>query len=350
MVSRAIFNWICPRPAASNRYAAPSQQQQQSQEETGMTLRELRYLVALADRAHFGKAAEACHVSQPTMSTQIRKLEEYLGATLIERNTKSIALTPMGQTVVEKARRIVSQVDELVASTRAPQEALAGPLSLGIIPTLGPYFLPWFLPRIKHSYPRLQLVVQEDLTRHLLERLKNYQIDAALLALPLDGEDLEQLPLFDEPFWFACAPQHPLARRQAVGEAELRDEPLLLLLADGHCFRGQALAACGRQGEGEDSGDDFRAVSLETICQLVASGYGCTLLPALAAQPQAAQSPLSVLPMRSANASRRIGLVWRRGYPKAEELALLAELVREEPPQGTRTVLVEEKALRAGRH
>lgn len=315
-----------------------------------MTLRELRYLVALADRAHFGRAAEDCHVSQPTMSTQIRKLEEYLGATLIERNSKSIALTPMGQSVVEKARRIVRQVDELITTTRAPREALGGPLNLGIIPTLGPYFLPWLVPRVKRNYPRLQLVVQEDLTRNLLERLRNYQIDAALLALPLEGEDLEELPLFDEPFWFACPPRHPLAHSAVVGEAELRDEPLLLL-ADGHCLRGQALAACGREGDSEDNGlDDFRAVSLETICQLVAAGFGSTLLPALAARPQAERAAVAVRPIHAAKASRRIGLVWRRGYPKADEMTLLAELVRDEPPQGTRTVLIEEKALRARRH
>ena len=315
-----------------------------------MTLRELRYLVALADRAHFGRAAEDCHVSQPTMSTQIRKLEEYLGATLIERNAKSISLTPMGQEVVEQARRIVTQVDALLTSTRTPREPLSGPLNLGVIPTLAPYFLPWFIPQAKSRYPRLQLVVHEDLTGHLLERLRNYQIDAALLALPLDGEDFEALPLFDEPFWFACPTQHPLARLNAVTEADLREEPMLLL-ADGHCLRGQALAACGRQAIDEEGLDDFRAASLETICQLVAAGFGCTLLPALATHPPQGPEPAYVVrPLHAANASRRVGLVWRRGYPKADELSLLGELVRDNPPSGTRTVLMEEKALRARRH
>jgi LysR family transcriptional regulator, hydrogen peroxide-inducible genes activator len=185
-----------------------------------LTLRELRYLVALADRAHFGRAAEDCHVSQPTMSTQIRKLEEYLGATLIERNTKSISLTPLGQEVVEQARQIVSRVDALLVSARTPREPLAGPLHLGLIPTLAPYFLPWFIPQVKFRYPRLQLVVHEDQTRHLLECLRSHQIDAALLALPVDGDDLENLPLFDEPFWFACPLQHSLARRKAVTETD----------------------------------------------------------------------------------------------------------------------------------
>jgi len=315
-----------------------------------MTLRELRYLVALADRAHFGRAAEDCHVSQPTMSTQIRKLEEYLGATLIERNAKSISLTPMGQEVVAQARRIVTQVDALLTSTRTPREPLSGPLNLGVIPTLAPYFLPWFIPQAKGRYPRLQLVVHEDLTEHLLERLRNYQIDAALLALPLDGEGFEALPLFDEPFWFACPTQHPLARLNAVTEADLREEPMLLL-ADGHCLRGQALAACGRQAIDEEGLDDFRAASLETICQLVAAGFGCTLLPALATRPPQGPEPAYVVrPLHAANASRRVGLVWRRGYPKAEELSLLGELVRDNTPGGTRTVLMEEKVLRARRH
>jgi LysR family hydrogen peroxide-inducible transcriptional activator len=314
-----------------------------------MTLRELRYLVALADRAHFGRAAEDCHVSQPTLSTQIRKLEEYLGATLIERNTKSISMTPVGQEVVEQARRIVTQVDALLAGTRAPRGPLSGPLNLGVIPTLAPYFLPWFLPRAKEHYPQLQLQLQENLTGELLERLRGYRIDAALLALPLDGEEFEQLPLFDEPFWFACSRQHPLAQSRTVSEAELRDEALLLL-ADGHCLRGQALDACGRQAASEGL-DDFSAVSLETICGLVGAGFGSTLLPALAARAsQAGEASFAMLPMRGAKASRRIGLAWRRGYPKSEELGLLGALVRENPPEGTRTVLLEEKALRVRRH
>ena len=177
-----------------------------------MTIRELRYLVALANRAHFGRAAEDCHVSQPTLSNQIRKLEEYLGATLIERNAKSFALTAIGQDVVEKARRIVIQVDALLSSTRSVRGPLTGPLNLGVIPTLAPYLLPRLLPLVKRHYHRLQLVVHEDLTGHLLERLRGYQIDAALLALPVEGEDFEEMPLFDEPFWFACPVRHPLAQ------------------------------------------------------------------------------------------------------------------------------------------
>jgi LysR family hydrogen peroxide-inducible transcriptional activator len=317
---------------------------------SGMTLRELKYLVALADHEHFGRAAEECCVSQPTLSTQIKKLEAYLGAILIERNARSFALTPIGQDVVEKARRIVRQVDDLHTTARTALGPLVGPLSLGVIPTLAPYFLPWLVPLVRGHYPRLQLVVHEDLTQHLVQRLRNFEIDAALLALPLDGEDFEELALFDEPFWLACPRGHALAELKSVSEADLRGIPLLLL-ADGHCLRGQALAACGRLGDSDgDDGviDDFRAVSLETICQLVAAGFGCTLLPALAAlPPQRPQPSFAIRPLQSHHDSRRIGLVWRRGYPKARELALLGDLIIDNPPDGTESVLNRSAALSA---
>jgi len=313
-----------------------------------MTLRELRYLVALADQEHFGRAAEECCVSQPTLSTQIKKLEGYLGATLIERNAGSFALTPVGQDIVAKARRIVRQVDDLQTTARTALGPLVGPLRLGVIPTLAPYFLPWLIPLVKGHYQRLQLVVDEDLTQHLVQRLRSYEIDAALLALPLDGEDFEEQALFDEPFWLACPPGHALAELETIAQADLRGIPLLLL-ADGHCLRGQALAACGRLGDSDgidEAIDDFRAVSLETICQLVAAGFGCTLLPALAAlPPQRPQPSFVIRPLQSANDSRRVGLVWRRGYPKARELALLGDLIIDNPPAGTRPVSTHSAAL-----
>jgi LysR family hydrogen peroxide-inducible transcriptional activator len=306
-----------------------------------MTLREFRYLVALAEHEHFGRAAEECCVSQSTLSTQIKKLEGYLGATLIERNARSFALTPIGQDIVAKARRIVRQVDDLLISARTALGPLVGPLRLGVIPTLAPYFLPWLVPLAKGHYQRLQLVVHEDLTQHLVQRLRNFEIDAALLALPLEGEDFEELPLFDEPFWLACPTGHFLAELKTVSQTDLRGVPLLLL-ADGHCLRGQALAACGRfggQGDFDGGLDDFRAVSLETICHLVAAGFGCTLLPAMAALPPQRPHPaFAIRPLQSPNDSRRIALVCRRGYPKAQELALLGDLIIDNPPAGTRSV------------
>src|SRR5580704_6867911 len=299
--------------------------------------------------SEFGAGRVMCGVWQPTLSTQIKKLEGYLGATLIERNARSFALTPIGQDIVEKARRIVRQVDDLHTTARTALGPLVGPLSLGVIPTLAPYFLPWLVPLVRGHYPRLQLVVHEDLTQHLVQRLRNFEIDAALLALPLDGEDFDELPLFDEPFWLACPPGHSLAELKTIAQADLRGVPLMLL-ADGHCLRGQALAACGRLGDNEadEAIDDFRAVSLETICQLVAAGFGCTLLPALAALPPLRPQPSFVIrPLQSPDDSRRIGLVWRRGYPKARELALLGDLIIDNPPDGTESVLNRSAALSA---
>jgi LysR family transcriptional regulator, hydrogen peroxide-inducible genes activator len=311
--------------------------------------RDLRYLVAVAERAHFGRAAHDCNVSQPTLSTQIRKLEEYLGATLIERNAKSVSLTPAGQDVVIRARHILAEVDGLLTAARVSHGPLTGALNLGIIPTLAPYFLPWFIPLTKLRYPKLQLVVHEDLTSRLLEQLRAYQIDAALLALPLQMEDVEQLPLFDEPFWFACPPNHPRARAKSVSEADLRDERLLLL-AEGHCLRGQALAVCGGHGDVDKGLDDFSAVSLETIIQLVSTGIGCTLLPAMATiRLHLPQLAFQVVPVDSEHASRRIGLVWRHGFPKADDLTRLGNLIREQPPRGTRSVSDDESKRRAQR-
>jgi LysR family hydrogen peroxide-inducible transcriptional activator len=291
-----------------------------------MTLRELRYLVALADHLHFGRAAEACHVSQPTLSTQLRKLEAYLGATLFERTNKALHITPIGEQIVAKARRMLAEADSIVELASLKAGPLTGPLNLGVIPTLSPYLLPWLLPALKDSYPDLRLVVHEDLTDHLLERLRAHRTDAALVALPINDDELATLPLFDEPFFFACPPGHLLAEAETVSESDLR-EANLLLLTDGHCLRDQALAVCGfDEAPPQEDGADFRATSLETLRQLVAGGVGCTLLPALALGGRR-DLDLEIRPLAEA-ANRRIGLVWRRTYPKAADLERLAEVIR----------------------
>lgn len=302
----------------------------------GMTLRELRYLVALADRGHFGRAAEACHVSQPTLSTQLKKLEQFLGATLFERTNKTVRITPIGERILAKARRILTEAESIIELGQQAAGPLIGPLNLGIIPTLGPYLLPWLLPALNDSHPDLRLIVHEDLTDHLLGRLKAHRIDAALLALPIEKENLDTLPLFDEPFFFACPPDHALAKAKEVKQSELRKEHLLLL-TDGHCLRDQALAVCGfAEAPPEDEGTDFRAASLETIRQMVAAGMGCTLLPAMALG-STEKSPFEVRPL-AAGASRRIGLVWRSTYPKAADLECLAHVIRGNLPSVVRSV------------
>jgi LysR family hydrogen peroxide-inducible transcriptional activator len=301
-----------------------------------MTLRELRYLVMLADVRHFGRAADACHVSQPTLSTQLKKLEAFLGVTLFERTNRALHITPIGEQIVARARRILAEADAVVALAREEQAGpLSGPLNLGIIPTLGPYLLPWLVPALKEDYPDLSLIVHEDLTDHLLDRLRSYRMDAALLALPIEDEELDAVPLFDEPFFFACPPHHPLAKVKTISQSALRQERLLLL-TDGHCLRDQALSVCGfAAAPAQDEGSDFRATSLETIRQMVVSGMGCTLLPAMAVNRA---DHLVARPLAS-GASRRIGLVWRVTYSKASDLRRLAEVVWRHLPRSVRRAL-----------
>jgi DNA-binding transcriptional LysR family regulator len=201
-----------------------------------MTLRELRYLVAIADHGHFGRAAEACHISQPTLSTQLKKLEDSLGVVLFERTNKALSVTPIGRKIVDQARKVLAEADALIELSRDSTAPLSGPLTLGVIPTLGPYLLPWLVPLLKQAFSALRLILNEDLTDNLIERLRAHRIDAAVVALPIEGGDLESRPLFDEPFCFACPRDHPLACSKMISDADLRSQPLLLL-TDGHCLR-----------------------------------------------------------------------------------------------------------------
>jgi LysR family hydrogen peroxide-inducible transcriptional activator len=295
-----------------------------------MTLRELQYLVALADHAHFGRAAEACHVSQPTLSTQLKKLEDSLGATLFERTNKALKVTPLGAEIVERARQMLASADAIVTLAREDMDPLTGPLRLGIIPSLSPYLLPWFLPPLQAAYPNLQLIVHEDLTDNLTDALRQHRIDAALIALPAADDDLESMALFDEPFRLACPNGHPLASASEINLHDLQRSDLLLL-TDGHCLRDQALDVCGfARGAAVEDGTDFRATSLETIRQMVAAGMGITLLPVLALG--ARDEEAFTVRALAHDASRRMGLVWRKTYAKKPDLERLAGLLRENLP------------------
>jgi LysR family hydrogen peroxide-inducible transcriptional activator len=296
-----------------------------------MTLRELTYLVALADYGHFGRAADACHVSQPTLSTQLKKLEDFLGVTLFERTNKSVQVTAIGEQIVARARRLLGDADQIIQVAKRQTAPLTGPLNIGVIPTLSPYMLPWLLPNLKQAYPELQPVVVEDLTDNLIALLHQHKLDVAALALPIDDPGLAEIPLFDEPFWVACPPDHPLARAAAISLKALRAEQILYL-ADGHCLRDQALAICKIPPAENDNGADFRAASLETLRQMVAAGFGFTLLPALAAaRDQGPNAEVVARPFAGA-ASRRIGLVYRTSFPKPDDLARLAEVVVDHLP------------------
>lgn len=275
-----------------------------------MNLRDLKYLVALADLRHFGKAADACFVSKPTLSTQIRKLEDELGVVLVERAPRKVMLTAAGLDVVQRARRIVADVEQMREAARRSRDPESGTLRLGVFPTLGPYLLPHVVPTLRARFPQLELLLVEEKSDELLQRLREGKLDAALLALPLHDDQLHAEFLFEEPFVLAAPQQHPLARRSALDAAELSDETLLLL-EDGHCLRDQALDVCRLSGAREKSG--FRATSLETLRQMVAAGVGVTLLPALSVhEPIAQPANIRLVPFRGTAPSRRIALVWRK--------------------------------------
>ena len=304
-----------------------------------MTLAELRYLVAVADLRHFGRAADRCRVTQPTLSSQLRKLEESLGVPLVERTTRFVTLTAVGESVVEHARRILEEADQISALVRHSHGTLTSVLRLGIIPTLSPYILPLVLKRLHGDFPDLRLVLREDLTDNLLDALESFALDVLLIALPVEGGPYRSMPLFREPFCFACPTEHALANRPVVTERELTHERLLLL-DEGHCLRDQALAVCREQSRArEGANDDFRATSLETISEMVAAGIGCTLLPAMALPHLTERHKrLEVRPLVAAKAHRRIGLLWRASFPRGEDLEVFGRFIQDQLPDSVETI------------
>ena len=294
-----------------------------------MNLRDLKYLVALADHRHFGRAAEASHVSQPTLSTQIRKLEDELGVALVERAPRRVMLTPVGHEVADRARRIIADVEQMAELARRSRDPEAGSVRLGLFPTLGPYLLPHVLPGIRARFPRLELLLVEEKTDQILARLRDGRLDAGILALPVHDDSLHAEVLFDEPFVLAAPRTHPVAARGRLAAEDMR-ELELLLLEEVHCLRDQALDVCHLAGAGERDG--FRATSLETLRQMVAAGVGATLLPTLAVKPPVPVSPdIALLPFAGTAPHRRIAMVWRRSAASGDFLARLAEQFRHLP-------------------
>ncbi|HQR48346.1 MAG TPA: LysR substrate-binding domain-containing protein [Steroidobacteraceae bacterium] len=291
-----------------------------------MNLRDFRYLVALADERHFGRAAQRCHVSQPTLSAQLRKLEEYLGVPLVERQPRRVTLTEAGTRVVERARRLLLEADAIVELTRTDRDPLAGALKLALIPTVGPYLLPHVARRLRRDLPRLKLMLYEYQTAPLLEKLRSGELDLGILALPVPLDGLEAQPLYEEPFTVAVPAGHPLAARDRVKLDDLKGETLLLL-EDGHCLRDQALEVCSRVKVHEDQ--DYRATSLETLRQMVAAGHGVTLMPQLATESQA--GPARGLRFKSfvkPAPARTIGAVWRKSTTRAPAIEAVADSIR----------------------
>ncbi len=298
-----------------------------------MNLRDLKYLVTVADSHHFGRAAESCFVSQPTLSGQIKKLEEELGITIFERSKRSVETTHLGEAIVSQARLVLEQAEVLRQLAQSHQDPLVGPLRMGAIPTLSPYLMPLVLQPLKEQYPQIKLVLSEELTDTLLTRLGKHEIDAALLATPVEDPEFESMPLFDEPFWLLHPRNHPLSEKKKIIQADL-DGADLLLLAEGHCLAEQAMEICHIQ-ERKARGDlaDLRAASLETLLQMVKAGFGSTLLPALALDTASARDEgLIARQLQLADTYRRVSLVYRRTFPRRKALEAFAEVVLENLP------------------
>ncbi|WP_374371173.1 hydrogen peroxide-inducible genes activator [Dongia sp.] len=291
------------------------------------TLRQLRYLVAIAEHRHFGRAAEACFATQSTLSAGLQELENLLDVKLVERSKRRVMLTPLGEAVVARARIVLREAEDISELAFASKDPLSGPLRMGVIPTIGPYLLPRVLPPLRRSYPDLRLYLREDMTARLLDALNDGEIDVALIALPFPTDELEVRELGADPFLLACRSDDPLAKAKAP-ELEHLPEDRLLLLDEGHCLREHALAACRLQPSHHH--DDFRATSLPTLVQMVANQLGVTLLPKMAVDSGLLSGTgLIAKPLAESTPAREIALVWRKTTPRTLEFNLLADVLRQ---------------------
>lgn len=293
-----------------------------------MNLRDLRYFIAVAETLHFGRAAARCFVSQPTLSGQLKKLEGELGVALFERTNKSVAITPIGEQLLQHARASVAEADGMVELARSYRDPLAGPLRVGAIPTLSPYLMPLILAPLRRDVPQMRLVLSEQVTEVLLQRLAHRELDVVLLATPVDDPALQSRALFDEPFWLAHPRDSELYTHDEISQRDL-DELQLLLLADGHCLAQQVMEACHmetRAAAGEMA--DLGAASLETLLQLVGAGFGSTLIPALAVRG-GWMTDTGVIARRLSlpNTWRRISVVWRRSFPRVQAIEALIGVI-----------------------
>jgi len=295
-----------------------------------LKLKDLRYLVAVADQRHFGRAAARCFVSQPTLSAQLKKLEDNLGVQLIERAPNNVCLTEAGEAIVARARRILEASDEMVTLARSQRDPLAGRLRVALLPTIGPYLLPRVAPAVRKALPRLELRLYEYQTAAMLAKLHAGEIDVGILALPVEVDGLESRELYREAFVVALPEHHPLAARERVRLADLKGEQLLLL-EEGHCLRDQALEVCSRVGVSDQQ--DFRATSLETLRQMVATGAGVTLLPELAGRGAYRNARgVALRPFAQPAPERHIGALWRKSSARRAAIDALCALIREHAP------------------
>ncbi len=291
---------------------------------TDLSLRQLRYFDALARHGHFGRAAEACAISQPALSMQIKELEETLGAALFDRSARQVHLTPLGEAFAQRTRGILRSIDELEDLARASRERFVGRLRIGVIPTIAPYLLPAVVERLSQSYPGLDVHVRETVTQRLIEELAEGRLDAALVALPVSEPSLTEVALFTESFVLV----RPAADAdEPVPEIEALRDMRLLLLEEGHCFREQALACCNMSST--KTRELLEGSSLSTLVQMVSAGIGVTLIPEMAVPIETRSASVGIARFRAPEPTRTVGIVWRRSNPLAREFNRIAEIVRE---------------------
>ncbi|MCB1858316.1 MAG: LysR family transcriptional regulator [Gammaproteobacteria bacterium] len=304
-----------------------------------MNLRDLHYLVAVAETQHFGKAAERCFVSQPTLSSQIKKLESELGVTLFERTNRKVAVTPVGEAIISHARKSIGHATAIEQTARTHRDPLAGTLRIGSIPTLSPYLIPLIFRPMKQRFPKLRLLFSDEVTNTLEHRLAAHEIDAALLATAANDKGLEELALFDEPFWLVHPRDHPLYTKDEITRNDLARLEMLLL-SDAHCLSRQVMEVC-RIGarDPEDTLEELRAFGLETLIQLVSANFGCTLVPALVVSGSwMTGSGVVARKLEVPEAFRRIRLVYRPSFPRVRALEAVASVIRSNLPNTVRLV------------
>lgn len=308
-----------------------------------MTLTELKYIVAVARERHFGRAAESCFVSQPTLSVAIRKLEDELGVTLFERGGAEVGITPIGERIVAQAQKVLEESAALKEIARQGHDPLSGPLRLGVIYTVGPYLLPRLMPLLIKRAPQMPLLLQENFTHRLLELLRQGELDCAIMALPLPESGLQIRPLYDEPFVVALPRGHAWAKRQAISSEELKEQTMLLL-GNGHCFRDQVLEVCPELSRFSTTAEGmqrtFEGSSLETIRHMVAAGIGITVLPA-ASVPESPgpDDLLRYLPFEAPVPTRRVVLAWRKSFPREAAIEALVQAIADCHLPGVEPVL-----------
>jgi LysR family hydrogen peroxide-inducible transcriptional activator len=305
-----------------------------------MTLTELRYVVTLAQERHFGRAAERCHVSQPTLSVGVKKLEDDLGVIIFERSKSAVRLTPVGEGIVVQAQKVLEHAQGIRELAQVGKNQLVAPLRIGAIFTVGPYLFPHLIPQLHRVAPQMPLYIEENFTHVLRDKLRNGELDAIIIALPFQEADVLTKTLYDEPFYVLMPADHPWTAKTSIDRAMLNDKSLLLL-GEGHCFRDQVLEACPAVRKGEEQHTTVESSSLETIRHMVASGLGISVLPFSAVDSHHyAPGIIAVRPLSSPVPFRSIAIAWRASFPRPQAIDVLADSIRlcsVARPQGSRT-------------